>query len=65
MKGLDDRSRDQDGEIRHKRGDTLVGTLRGTYGEGFAPGYRSDARLDTVLDREGCETLDQYLKKGR
>lgn len=63
--GLDGRSRDEDGEIRHKRGDTLVGTLRDTYGEGFAPGYRSDARLDTLLDREGCATLDQYLKKDR
>jgi hypothetical protein len=30
--GLDDRCRDRDGEIRQKRGDTLVGTLRKTYG---------------------------------
>jgi hypothetical protein len=65
MKGLDDRSRDQDGEIRHKRGDTLVGNLRNTYGAGFAPGYRPEDRLDTILRNEGCETLDQYLKKGR
>ncbi|MGH8371724.1 MAG: hypothetical protein ACRETO_03205 [Gammaproteobacteria bacterium] len=64
MKGLDDRSRDKDGEIRHKRGDTLVGTLRDTYGPDFASEYRSDTRLDTLLDREGCATLDQYLKKG-
>jgi hypothetical protein len=28
--GLDDRRRDYDGEIRHKRRDTLVGTLRET-----------------------------------
>lgn len=61
--GLDGRSRDTDGEIRHKRGDTLVGTLRETYGEGFAPGYRSDTRLDTLLDRERCATLDQYINK--
>jgi hypothetical protein len=27
-KGLDHRQRDQDGEIRQKRGDTLVKTLR-------------------------------------
>lgn len=64
-KGLDDRSRDQDGEIRHKRGDTLVGTLRETYGENFASDYRSDTRLDTLLEREGCTTLDQYLRKPR
>jgi hypothetical protein len=31
--GLDNRCRDNDGEIRHKRSDTLVGTLRQTYGE--------------------------------
>lgn len=62
-KGLDNRMRDQDGEIRKKRGDTQVGTLRKTYGEDFAKGYRSDARLDTVLQREGAQTLDQLLKK--
>lgn len=61
--GLDGRSRDKDGEIRHKRGDTLVGTLRETYGDGFAPGYRSDTRLDTLLERERCATLDQYINK--
>ena len=38
-KGLDDRMRDSDGEIRKKRGDTLVGTLRKTYGENFAKGH--------------------------
>ena len=35
--GLDDRCRDRDGEIRQKRGDTLVGTLRENYPD-FAPG---------------------------
>ena len=34
--GLDDRCRDADGEIRRKRSDTLVGTLRREYGEHFA-----------------------------
>jgi len=64
-KGLDDRQRDQDGQIRKKRGDTLVRTLREEYGDSFAKGYRADARLDTVLEREGVESLDQLLKKGR
>lgn len=36
--GLDDRCRDLDGEIRQKRGDTLVKTLRKTYGDDFGPG---------------------------
>jgi len=60
--GLDDRCRDNDGEIRRKRGDTLVGTLRETYGEDFAPGARSDMRLDTLLDRTGTESLNQLLR---
>jgi hypothetical protein len=62
-KGLDDRMRDGDGEIRHKRRDTLVGTLRKTYGDDFAKGTRADAELGTVLDRAGVDTLDQLLKK--
>jgi hypothetical protein len=62
-KGLDNRMRDQDGEIRKKRSDTLVRTLRDEYGEGFAEGYRSDTKLGTVLKREGVPSLDQLLKK--
>jgi len=62
-KGLDNRMRDQDGEIRKKRSDTLVGTLRKEYGDNFAEGYRSDTKLGTVLKREGAETLDQLRKK--
>lgn len=62
-KGLDGRTRDQDGEIRQKRSDTLVRTLRETYGENFAKGYRADARLGTVLEHEGLQTLDQLLKR--
>lgn len=62
-KGLDNRMRDHDGEIRHKRRDTLVATLRNDYGPNFAKGYRSDATLGTVLDRAGLETLDDLLKK--
>jgi hypothetical protein len=62
-RGLDDRCRDLDGEIRHKRGDTLVGTLRKTYGPEFAPGVRSDTRLDTLRKRVGAESLSKLLKK--
>ena len=62
-RGLDDRCRDLDGEIRHKRGDTLVGTLRKTYGPDFAPGVRSDTRLDTLRKRAGGESLSKFLKK--
>ncbi len=62
-KGLDGRMRDQDGEIRKKRSDTLVGTLRRTYGNTVAEGYRSDAQLGTVLKREGLDSLGQLLKR--
>ncbi|HUN54938.1 MAG TPA: hypothetical protein VMU29_07270 [Smithella sp.] len=62
-KGLDNRMRDQDGTIREKRSDTLVKTLRKEYGEDVADGYRSDAKLGTVLKKEGLESLDQLLKK--
>ncbi|WP_316395715.1 hypothetical protein [Bradyrhizobium sp. 33ap4] len=60
--GLDDRCRDLDGEIRRKRGDTLIGTLRKTYGADFAPGVRSDMRLDTLRDRMGGASLSKIVK---
>jgi len=41
-KGLDDRGRDKSGQIEKKHGNTLVRTLRQTYGENFAPGVRGD-----------------------
>lgn len=62
--GLDDRTRD-DGEIRQKRGDSLVRTLRQIYGPDFAPGVRSDMRLDTLRERFGEESLSQMVKAGR
>jgi len=64
-KGLDNRMRDQDGEIRKKRSDTLIRTVRAEYGDHVAQGYRSDAKLGTVLEREGLGSLDQLLKKPR
>jgi hypothetical protein len=60
--GLDDRCRDKDGEIRHKRRDTLVGTLRQTYGRDFAAGFRSDMKLSDVLARTGAETLGELVQ---
>ena len=61
--GLDNRDRDEDGEIRKKRSDTLVRTLRGESGDEFLRGYRSDAKLGTVLAREGGDSLSELLKK--
>lgn len=61
--GLDGRHRDADGEIRRKRNDTLIGTLREEYGEDFAKGRRSDMQLGTLLEQEGVNSLSEYLKK--
>ncbi|GLR68268.1 hypothetical protein GCM10010909_29490 [Acidocella aquatica] len=60
--GLDDRRRDQNGEIRRKNGNTRIDTLRETYGPGFAPDVRGDMHLDTLLDRAGANSLSDYLK---
>lgn len=62
--GLDDRCRDSDGEIRQKRGDTLLKTLRKTYGADFAPGARSDTKLGTLRKRTG-ESLSKMVKDSR
>jgi hypothetical protein len=61
-KGLDGRQRDGDGQIREKRGDTLVGTLRGEYGDNFAKGYRSDTKLDTLRQDAG-KSLSKLVRK--
>ncbi len=50
-KGLDERMRDRSGEIRKKRSDTLVSTLRQEYGADFAKGYRPNTKLGAALDR--------------
>lgn len=60
--GLDNRQRDNSAEIREKRGDTRIDTLRQTYGDSFAPGIRGDAHLKTLLDRTGSKSLSDYLK---
>jgi hypothetical protein len=60
--GLDNRCRDLDGEIRQKRGDTLVRTLRETYGSDFVPGVRSDTKLETLRQRAGGASLSKLLK---
>ena len=60
--GLDGRHRDADGEIRRKNGNTLIGSLRDTYGASFASGVRSNMKLETLLERVGAKSLSDYLK---
>jgi hypothetical protein len=62
-KGLDGRSRDDDGRIRAKNGATLVKRLRETYGPDFAPDVRADMKLDTLLDRNATTSLSQLRKR--
>jgi len=64
-RGLDHRARDSGGEIRKKRSDTLVRTLRKEYGDHFAPGYRPTDKLGKVLEKEGVGSLHQLLRKHR
>jgi hypothetical protein len=63
--GLDSRHRDANGEIDRKHGNTLVGTLRQTYGENFGEGRRSDMKLSTLLQQTGASSLSEYLKRPR
>jgi hypothetical protein len=63
--GLDNRCRDENGEIRRKRSDTLVSTLRREYGDDFADDFRSDATLGRVLQETNSTSLSDYLKNRR
>lgn len=63
--GFDGRHRDSNGEIDRKHGNTLIGTLRETYGPDFAAGRRSDMKLNTLLRQTSSPSLSQYLKKSR
>jgi hypothetical protein len=53
------RSRTSDGTLREKRGDTHVGTIEKQYGRDF--GVRSDMHLDTLLKREGVDSLSDLV----
>jgi hypothetical protein len=48
---VDSRHRDKNGEISRKHGNTLIRTLRRTYGPRFAPGCADDAKLSDVLHK--------------
>jgi hypothetical protein len=55
------RSRNQNGELRQKRGDTHAGTIEQQYHVDL--GVRSDTKLSTVLKREGVDSLNDLLEK--
>jgi hypothetical protein len=49
--GLVNRHRDANGSIAAKHRNTLISTLRLTYGDGFARAERAASTLGEVLDR--------------
>ena len=60
--GLDNRHRDKNGEISKKHGNTLIRTLRKTYGAGFARGCSDDERLIDVLHKLDENSLSQLVR---
>jgi hypothetical protein len=60
--GLDNRHRDKNGEISHKHGNTLVGTLRKIYGAGFAAGWPAADKLSDVLAQLNETSLSQLRR---
>jgi len=58
-----DRTRDNDGELRQKRGDTHVGNIEREYGVDF--GVRSDMRLDTLREKTGLNSIEDLISRGR
>ncbi|MBK9672329.1 MAG: hypothetical protein IPO70_08745 [Bacteroidetes bacterium] len=59
MKGY--RSRNQDGELREKRGDTHMSTIENKYGRDFK--VRSDMHLDTFLKENNIASLNDLLHR--
>jgi hypothetical protein len=60
--GLDNRHRNKDGEISHKHGNTLIGTLRKVYGQNFAAGYPEAEKLGEVLLQLNQTSLSQLRR---
>ena len=60
--GLDNRHRNHDGEISHKHGNTLIGTLRKVYGQSFAAGYPATEKLSDVLQQLNETSLSQLRR---
>jgi hypothetical protein len=61
--GLDNRHRDKNGEISRKHGNTLVRTLRESYGPGFAAGEKDDAKLSEILHKLDEASLRHLIER--
>jgi len=65
---IDARHRDKNGGISRKQGNTLIRTLRKTYGKHFAEGCRDDEKLSDVLhgmDEPSLSTLIHDHETGK
>jgi hypothetical protein len=60
--GLDSRHRDKNGEISRKHGNTLIRTLRQTYGPGFATECDPNAKLSDCLHQIDDRSLSQLVR---
>jgi hypothetical protein len=54
--------RDKNGEISRKHGNTLIRTLRKTYGQSFAPGCADHAKLSDVLGKLDDPSLSHLIR---
>jgi len=61
MKGI--RSRNPNGPLREKRGDTHISTIEKEYNVNF--GVRDDMHLQTLLDQNKVDSIKKLLKKYR
>jgi hypothetical protein len=43
-------------------GQTRIGTLRKTYGDDFAEGWRTDKKLEKLLRDTGAKSLNDFRK---
>ena len=59
---FDTRHRNRNGEISRKHGNTLIRTLRNTYGQGFAGGCSDDAKLSDVISKLDDTSLSHLIR---
>ncbi len=62
-KGLDNRMRDKNGEIREKRGDTLLKSIRKEH-PNFYPEFRGNMKLGTLREIKNS-TFSELIKKAK
>ena len=61
MKG--ERGRNNDGQLREKRGDTHIGTIEKKYNVDF--NVRSDMHLDTFLEKNNITSLNDLINDNK